>query len=224
MVHAWAKEYIKYEGHNVEPIHIFLSGSGGAGKSHLVKVIYNAISKTWLYHCKDPEKPRVLLLGPTAISAVNMGGTTIHSGIGIKPGINLLDLNEKSKAALRNSLSEVKLLIIDELSMVSSDLWTDIDSRLGEIFAVIPKKEFSGLSVMTVVDLLQLPSIRGKLIFSQFSDKDSTKHLLGLQLWHLFRYPELTEVVRQNDKLFVDLLNKVRVGNIDDDVEKLLKA
>ena len=161
VVHTWAKEYIKNEGHNVEPIHIFLSGSGGAGKSHLVKVIYNAISKTWLYHCKDPEKPRILLLGPTAISAVNMGGTTIHSGVGIKPGINLLDLNEKSKAALRNSLSEVKLLIIDELSMVSNDLRTDIDSRLGEIFAVIPKKEFCGLSVMTVVDLFQLPSIRG---------------------------------------------------------------
>ena len=182
VVHTWAKEYIKNEGHNVEPIHIFLSGSGGAGKSHLVKVIYNAISKTWLYHCKDPEKPRILLLGPTAISAVNMGGTTIHSGVGIKPGINLLDLNEKSKAALRNSLSEVKLLIIDELSMVSNDLRTDIDSRLGEIFAVIPKKEFCGLSVMTVVDLLQLPSIRGKLIFSQFSDKDIMKHLLDLQL------------------------------------------
>ena len=50
------------------------------------------------------------------------------------------------------------------------------------------------------------------------------KHLLGLQLQHLFRHAELNEFVRQNDKLFVDLLIKVRVGNIDNDVEKILKA
>ena len=129
MVHKWTKEHVKCNGHNVEPIHIFLSGSGGTGKSNLMKVIYNAISKTLLYHCKDPEKPRVLLLGPTGISSGDIGGTTIHLGLGIKPGIRLLGLNEKSKAAIRNKLSEVKFLIIDELSMVSSDLWIDINSR-----------------------------------------------------------------------------------------------
>ena len=86
MVHSWAKDYVKYDGHNVKPIHIFLSGSGGTCESHLVKVIYKAISKTLLYHHKDPEKPRVLLLGPTGISAVNIGGATIHSGLGMKPG------------------------------------------------------------------------------------------------------------------------------------------
>ena len=64
----------------------------------------------------------------------------------------------------------MKCLIIDELSMVSSDLWADIDSSLGEIFAMIPQKTFAGLSVMTVADLLQLPPVRGKPIFSQFSD------------------------------------------------------
>ena len=86
------------------------------------------------------------------------------------------------------------------------------------------EKAFAVLSVLTVADLLQLPLVRGNLIFSQCSDKDSMKHLLGLQLQHLFQYEELTEVVRQNDQLFIDLLIKVRVGNIDDEVEKLLKA
>ena len=76
-------------------------------------------------------------------------------------------------------LSEVKVLIIDELSMVSSDLWGAIDSRLGEIFMMIPEKAFTGLSVMTVADLLQLPPVRGKLIFSQCSDKYSMKYWLG---------------------------------------------
>ena len=64
---------------------------------------------------------------------------------------------------------------------------------------MIPEKAFVGLSIMTIADLLQLPSIRGKLIFFQFSGKDSTKNLLSLQLQYLFKYAELTEVVRQKD-------------------------
>ena len=64
--------------------------------------------------------------------------------------------------------------------MASSNLWTDIDSRLGVIFMMILEKAFAGLSVMAVADLIQLPPVSGKPIFSQFSDKDSMKHLLGL--------------------------------------------
>ena len=45
----------------------------------------------------------------------------------------------------------MKVLIIDKLSMISNDLWTNIDSRFGEIFMMIPEKTFAGLSVMTVV-------------------------------------------------------------------------
>ena len=159
MVHTWAKDYVIYDAHNAEPIHVFFSGSGGTGKSHLVKVIYNAISKTLLYICKDPEEPRVVLLGSTGISAVNIGATAIHYGLGIKLGIKLLGFNDKAKASLRNMSSKVKFLIIDELSMVSSDLWTDIDSRLEEIFMMIPEKAFAGLSVMIVAEFLQLPPV-----------------------------------------------------------------
>ena len=82
---------------------------------------------------------------------------------------------------------------------------------------MITEKPFAGL---WFADFLQLPPVRGKFIFSRFFDNDNTKHLLGLQLWHLFKYAELTEFVsRQNDKLSIDLLNKAPVGHIDDDIE-----
>ena len=84
---------------------------------------------------------------------------------------------------------------------------------------MILERAFTGLSVMTVADLIQLPLVREKLIISQFLAKDSIKHSLGLQLWHLFQYGEKTEVIRQNDKQFIDKINKVRVDNIDDNVK-----
>lgn len=76
---------------------------------------------------------------------------------------------------------------------------------------------------MTVTDLLQLPPVRGKPIFFLFSDKDRLRHLLDLKLWYLLTYAGLTDVVRQNDQLFLSLLNTARVGN-NDDVEKLINA
>ena len=103
-----------------------------------------------------------------------IGGTTVHPGFETNHETKLLGFNEKSNVVSRSS--EVKFFIIDELATVSSDLWTDIDSRLGEIFMMIP-----GLSVMTVADLLQQPPVRGKFIFLGFS-KDSKKYLIGLQL------------------------------------------
>ena len=102
----------------MEPIHIFLSESGGTGKSHLIKTICQSVSKELSYHGGDPDKSRTLLLGPTGILAVNIGGTTIHSALGIKPGIKLIALSDKAKAILPNKFSEVKMLIIDKISVV----------------------------------------------------------------------------------------------------------
>ena len=86
---------------------------------------------------------------------------------------------------------------------------------------MIPEIGFAGLSAMSEADLLQLPPVSGKLIFSEISDKGSMKHLLGLKLWNLFKYAELAKAVRQNGKLFIDFLDLFRVGNIDDDLKKL---
>lgn len=75
----------------------------------------------------------------------------------------------------------MKLLIIDELSMASGDLWRDIDAIL---WSRLSSQGYDqgcgcGLSVMTARDLLRLPAVRQELIFSQISYKDSAKHLLG---------------------------------------------
>ena len=82
-------------------MHIFPSGSGSTGKSHFLKVRYNTISKTLLYHCQNPRKPTVLLLGSTWISVANIGRTTMNSGLEMKLRRNLLSLNDKYKAALK---------------------------------------------------------------------------------------------------------------------------
>lgn len=98
-VHNWAKLYARYN-FNINLTHTFLSGSGTAGKFHLVKTIYNVVSKSLLFHYKEPEK-RILLLELTGISAVNIAGTTIHSTLGIKPGAKLIGLSDKRKRAIR---------------------------------------------------------------------------------------------------------------------------
>ena len=114
LVHKSSRNFIKSLStkiiFTVDTIRILLSGSGGTGKSYLIKTIYQAVSKKLLYHAKDPKKPCVFLLGPTGMSAVNIGGATIHSGLGIKPGPKLLGLTDKMKASLRNRLSEVSMI------------------------------------------------------------------------------------------------------------------
>ena len=117
----------------------------------------------------------------------------------------------------------MKCLIIDELPMVASDLWVDINSRLQEIFIVITEKSFASLSVMNVGNYPQLPLVLGKFIFSPFFGKVSIKHLLGLQLWHLSKYSELIEAIRQNDKTYIGMLNKVLVRNVDDECNNYSK-
>ena len=129
------------------------------------------------------------------------------------------------KASLRNRLTEVRMVLIDELSMVSSDLFYQIDARLVEIFLCNVTVAFSGLEVVFLGDFLQLPLVRGKPIYACVDEIDKIDRLLSLNLWHMFRFAELTEVMRQkSDAEFINLLNKIRIGDIDADVQQKLKV
>ena len=128
------------------------------------------------------------------------------------------------KTFLRNKLSEVKMVIIDEFSMVSSDLFLKIDDRLLEIFMFSTSIEFAGLTVALVADLLQLPPVMGKPVYATADGCDSLERHLSLNLWRMLQFAELTEVMRQRgDTKFIDLLNKIRVGNVDENAQKLIR-
>ena len=61
------------------PFHLFLSGSGGCGKSHLLKNVFHEVSKVFLNRRGDSAKPRVLLIEPKGVAAININGNAVHT-------------------------------------------------------------------------------------------------------------------------------------------------
>ena len=110
------------------------------------------LSKVLIYTGGELEKPRILLLASTGVSAINVNDTTIHLGLGINVGGKLYPLSEQHCAVLRNKLSEVRLIIIDGISMVLSLLFFQANQRLTEIFRYSDKEKFAGLSVLVCGD------------------------------------------------------------------------
>ena len=108
----------------MKPIHLFITGGAGVEKSHLMKTIYFSVTKNFNVSRGgggggSSDKPRVLLLAPADVAAGNIDGNTIHSGLGIFCKGYFFPLNDLQKASLRNKWSEVRIIIIDEISMAS---------------------------------------------------------------------------------------------------------
>ena len=185
-----SSKHVKY----IKAFHIFLTGGAGAGESHLTKTIFMSISKLLSYKGGDPEKQRILILAPTVVEAVNNDGTLIHTALGINLGHKLYPLNDRQREILRNKLSEIKFIIIDEISMVSSVLFYQVHQRLNEIFGVSTNLPFAGLPFFVFGDLYQLPPVKGAPIYSS---TDNIKRCLSLELWNSFKVVELTEVMRK---------------------------
>ena len=203
----------------LDPIHIFLTGGAGVGKSHLVKCIYNCLSKLLAYKSEELEKPRIIKLAPTGIAAINISATTIHTGLSIQVK-KFRIMGDNQRTLIRNRLKHVKLIIIDEISMVSSQLLLNIHTRICEIFGTNDNIPFAGKSIIVCGDLFQLAPIYPYPVFS------TEGPIIGaFKLWHLFKLAELEEIMRQrDDSAFIDLLNNVRVGDINSLDENMIKS
>ena len=79
IVLKWCRDKVKSlnseKPYETAPIHLFITGGAGAGKSHVIKTIYQTATKIFRHCPEDPDNPSVLLLAPTGVTAINIGGT-----------------------------------------------------------------------------------------------------------------------------------------------------
>ena len=118
----------------------------------------------------------------------SLGGQTISSIFGFKFGNAVDYMDDQKKAEMRKNLGQLKLLIIDEISLVGANMLYRIHMRLSDIFQTDEEQvPFGGINVMLVGDLLQLPAIKQSQVFQSPEDE----HCQGLQkvkpLWNEFK-------------------------------------
>ena len=148
-------------------------------------------------------------MAPTGVAAVNIDGTTINSALAIPKdvGDTLPSMSDLKKTQLRISLAELKLIVIDDVSMVANTTLPNIHQRLKKNLVTPNAKLFAGISTIDVGDLYQLPPIHKKLTFENYRND-------GYNLchpWHVFQMIEMIETMRQkSDHKFTTLLNRIR--------------
>ena len=124
---------------------ILILGPAGTGKS------------TFINYLKGASKKRIVCACPTAVSALNVGGQTIHSLFQIQPRDFIMPDLLKLKAKPRNILTATDVLVIDEISMVAPDLLDAIDILAR--YARRNNEPFGGIQVVGIGDLFQLPPV-----------------------------------------------------------------
>ena len=203
-----------------EPVYAFLTGGAGVGKSVVIRALYQTLYR--ILNLKDGENPddkRILLCAYMGFAAFNISGQTICSAFHKKmyKGTNHLSADELN--TFRIKYRHLKVVIIDEISMVGNTMLSFIDTRLQQLTG--SKAAFGGLSVIAVGDLYQLKPVNDFLICLDLKVGASS---LARNLWkELFTMYELVDIMRQKDDLaFAQLLNRLRLNEMtEEDKQKL---
>jgi len=183
-----------------DPSPILVTGEAGTGKSTLVNFIKTRanISST-------------VILAPTGVAALNVGGQTIHSFFRFP--FQVIDENALADQTRNRLWKKVKLVVIDEISMVRADMLDGIDIILRK--AQDSHQPFGGCRLLLVGDFHQLPPViprHEKAILEQMGYEGPYAYNANI----LENYPpvhfELSKVYRQRDNRFVDILSNLRLS------------
>lgn len=179
---------------------VFVTGNAGTGKSTLIRYLRSVLDR------------KLVVVAPTGVAALNAGGVTIHSFFHFPPKIH-----EEEDIKLvydRKLYQKLELLIIDEVSMVRSDLMDSVDKFLRKNRS--NNTPFGGVHLLLIGDLFQLPPIVPKQEWDVLKAKGyaSPYFFSSFSLQKTSLVPlELTSVYRQEDRSFIDLLNRIRTGD-----------
>jgi ATP-dependent DNA helicase PIF1 len=179
---------------------ILITGKAGTGKTTLIREIL-----------KDKDVKQIVL-APTGVTAIAVGGETIHKFFRIQPGLNNLEQIKAVSGRQAKIIDKINRIIIDEISMVRADLLDIIDITLQK--TKNNNLPFGGVQIIMVGDFYQLPPVitkDEKAIFEQMYDGRfvfSSKVFQRIKLRHI----ELSKVFRQKDDKFVNLLADIRKG------------
>ncbi|WP_052592010.1 ATP-dependent RecD-like DNA helicase [Aureispira sp. CCB-QB1] len=188
---------------------VFLTGKAGTGKSTLLTYLTKSLSK------------KHIILAPTELAALQVGGENIHSFFGFEWRAYLP--NDKGIPPLPPTtiqlLEEIELIIIDEISMVRCDLMNAIDLSLrANLRSNLP---FGGKQLLMIGDLYQLPPIideRDKETVNLLRTHYTSRYFFSAKAFegdYQYQIVELSKVYRQRDKKFISLLNAIRVNQLD---------
>lgn len=199
---AW--DFVEHTG-----ISIFLTGKAGTGKTTFLRTIQQRSTK------------RMIVVAPTGVAAINANGVTIHSFFQLPlspfvPESTVKPRFEYSKQK-RQIMRTLDLLIIDEISMVRADILDAIDSILRRFRE--HNKPFGGVQLLMIGDLQQLTPIVRPDEEKLLSRYYNTPYFFDSKALQSTQYVtiELTKVFRQQDKVFIDILNHFRDGNVSDE-------
>lgn len=181
--------------------HIFVTGKAGAGKSVLLRRFRETTSK------------RVVVAAPTGIAALNVKGQTLHSLFKLPPQLyrkGSLTPNTR----LYSLLKRIDTLVIDEVSMVRADLLDAVDERLRKAFR--NDLPFGGIQLVMFGDPYQLPPVVEEDLTQYFEAVHGGHFFFNALVWKStgFKIYELTEVFRQKDPVFKNVLNSIREGTV----------
>ena len=153
---------------------------------------------------------KVLLTAPTGKAAFNIHGMTLHSAFALPVtefNGEMPNLSSDVCNTLRIKLSSLKVIIIDEISMVGSKILSQVNNRLKAIMD--NSLDFGGVSIISVGDFHQLRPVKDSYVFQiPVSSSNNYDGLVGPYLWEKFSFIELTEIMRQRgDQNFARALN-----------------